>query len=222
MILDIHTHRPAPYPIGLVSQSALLPFNPVEGQLYSVGIHPWDVTPEISETEYKALEDMALRQEVAAIGECGIDLLRGGPLYKQILIFTRHVELSEQLKKPLIIHCVRAHDHILSLRREMKPVQPWVIHGFRRRASIGRLFTDAGCYLSFGEHFTADAVAACPPCLMLAETDESLADISQIIASLAASLAITPKALTARLAGNTTRLLCGFAGEVDGDGAEGE
>ena len=45
-ILDIHTHRPAPQPEALVCVSPA-DFNPVEGQFYSVGIHPWETHGEI-------------------------------------------------------------------------------------------------------------------------------------------------------------------------------
>ncbi len=206
IIIDVHTHRPAPYPQGIVSQSALLPFSPVAEQYYSVGIHPWEVTSAISEAEYKALEEAVARPEVVAIGECGLDLLRGGPLYKQINIFTRHVELSERTGKPLIIHCVRAHDHLLSLRRELKPEQAWVIHGFRQRGSIARLFLDAGCYLSFGDKYNPEALRLCPNDRMLSETDDSRADISDIIASLAGSRQIPAEELTQIILANTSLL----------------
>ena len=77
MILDIHTHRPAPYPEGIVSlmdvQTPLM-----EGQFYSVGIHPWDTAEPITEETFVRLRCLAAAPRVAAIVECGVDLTRGG------------------------------------------------------------------------------------------------------------------------------------------------
>ncbi len=135
MIIDIHTHRPYPQPEGIISK-ALRPDSAETSemktfQLYSVGMHPWDTQDTEDAGLFARLEEIAAQPNVAAIGECGIDLLRGAPMFRQLLVFRRHVEISEKLRKPLIIHDVKADDIICGLRRDMKPTQPWCIHGFR-------------------------------------------------------------------------------------------
>ena len=88
-ILDIHTHHPVPQPQGVESicmhaDTEGLVFMP--SQRYSIGIHPWDTTAEITPEEWARLESLAAMPEVVAIGECGIDLTpHGGPLFRQIL-----------------------------------------------------------------------------------------------------------------------------------------
>ena len=47
-ILDIHTHHPAPQPNAVVCVSPD-DFNPIENQLYSVGIHPWKTADALSD-----------------------------------------------------------------------------------------------------------------------------------------------------------------------------
>lgn len=207
-ILDIHTHHPVPQPQGVESicmhaDTEGLVFMP--SQRYSIGIHPWDTTAEITPEEWARLESLAAMPEVVAIGECGIDLTpHGGPLFRQILVFKRHVELSESLRKPLVIHDVKGHDIIAGARRDLAPTQPWVIHGFRRKPEVAEMLLRAGCYLSFGEQFNADTLRATPEDRVLAETDESPLDITEVIASLSAAYG---KDLTPTIAENTMKIL---------------
>lgn len=182
-ILDIHTHHSAPQPRAVV---CVTPdnFNPVEGQLYSVGLHPWITTGDIPDELWQQLEAAARHPQVAAIGECGIDLLKGGPLYRQMLVMKRHIELSESIGKPLVIHCVHAHDIVIGLKKDLKPQQNWVIHGFRGKPSVASMFVKAGIWLSFGAVYNDKSVAQVPPGMLLAETDESDMDIEDIITRL--------------------------------------
>lgn len=183
MILDIHTHHPAPAPDAIISLSItddipMLPGN----QLYSTGFHPWAIpVSKHAEQLLLRLRQLASQPCVAAIGEAGIDTLKGGPLAIQMNIFALQVKLSEELAKPLIIHNVKAHDIIASMRRDLKPNQTWIIHGFRGKTSIARILLDAGCSLSFGEYFNPESLKFTPTDRIFAETDESSLQITEII-----------------------------------------
>lgn len=182
-IFDIHTHHEAPQPNAVVCKTPD-GFDPLEGQLYSVGIHPWLTCGDIPESLWIKLEEAAHHPQVAAIGECGIDLIKGGPLYKQMLVMKRQIELSEQVKKPLVIHCVHAHDLIIGLKKDLKPTQKWLIHGFRGKPTVASMFCDADISLSFGEKFNYESVGRVPQGMLLAETDESSLPIEEIINKL--------------------------------------
>lgn len=201
MILDVHTHRPAPYPEGIISlmnPETILEENPKDGskdgQAYSAGIHPWNTATPVSEETWQWLETMAEDNRVVAIGECGVDLSKGGPLYSQLLVLKRQIEISERVKKPLILHCVKTADIILGLKRDLQPSQPWIIHGFRGKPELMRQLTGKGIFLSFGEKFNPETVMAVPSDRLLAETDESALTITEIIGalSLAANRDLTP------------------------------
>ena len=198
MILDIHSHRPAPYPEGVVSllspDSTLVP-----GQAYSVGIHPWDTTQPIAEETFGRLERLAVRPEVVAIGECGIDLLKGGPLFRQLQVLKRQIDLSERIGKPMVLHCVKGIDIILGLKRDLNPSQRWAIHGFRGKPESAMQLTSKGVFLSFGEKFNAETVMSVPQGMLLAETDESILSITEIIGTLseAANRDMTPEIIAA-------------------------
>lgn len=206
IILDVHTHHPAPQPEGIV---ALDPADlPAQGvypyQYYSVGLHPWSLQGIAGADQGRraSLEEAAKRTDVVAIGETGIDLVHqgGAPVAGQLNAFKAHVELSEQLGKPLVIHCVKAQDMVLGVKKEMQPRQPWIIHGFRGKPSILKMLTDQGIYISFGAKFNPDTLQACPAELLLAETDEAPGRIQDIIAALNTVRAdVTPDLLAANM-----------------------
>lgn len=207
-ILDIHTHHAAPQPEGVISvsiDSAERGFEPLAEQLYSVGIHPWDTTAEISDEQWRLLEEYAALPQVVAIGECGVDLLpKGGPMYRQLQVMKRHVDLSENLHKPLIIHNVKAHDVIIGLHRDLKPTQPWVIHGFRGKREVAQMLVRAGIMLSFGAQFNPDALVATPREFILAETDEFPGSIEEVITRLSAARG---EEMRDTIAGNSEKII---------------
>lgn len=184
MIKDIHTHR-------IDAREAVISVNPwefapVDGLCYSVGIHPWQAA-RAAEADFDRLAECATSGNVLMIGECGIDKLRGGDLSMQTGVLERHIALSEQVGKPLVLHCVRASNELCRLRRQLRPSMPWIVHGFRGNAHVASQLLDAGFYLSYGERFNPEALAITPADRLLAETDESLLPIDEIYRRLAAS-----------------------------------
>ncbi len=205
MILDIHTHKPAPQPEGVISlrirageesQPAL-----VEDQLYSAGIHPWY---SAESDAFEAVESFCSEPQVAAVGESGVDILRGGPMFMQLNLFRRHIELSERIGKPIVVHCVKADDIICGLRRDLRPTMPWAVHGYRGKPSAASQLVKSGCYISFGEHFNADTLRAIPEERILAETDESELSIETVVSRLSEAAG---RDLRPAIAANTLRFL---------------
>lgn len=175
IIYDAHTHHVTPQ--GIISISPGQVMQP--GLLYSAGIHPWH-TATATPGLWQQLQHMAAMPQTVAIGETGIDALRGGPAHLQEELFRRHISLSEDSGKPLVIHCVRSHQRILELHRSLRPSQPWIIHGFRQKPSVASLLLDEGLYLSLGERFNTDTARIIPPDRLLVETDESTMSIQEI------------------------------------------
>lgn len=202
-LLDIHSHRQAPYPEGVIS---LRDFNTVlmEGQCYSAGIHPWDTADIDLDQAFSRLEALAAMPRVVAIGECGIDLAKGAPMFRQLQILKRQIDLSESLGKPLVLHCVKSADILLGLKRDLNPTQPWIIHGFRGKPQLARQLTDKGFFLSFGEKFNSDTLLQMPEDRILAETDESVLSITEIIALLNKA---TSRDLSSAIVANTAAVL---------------
>ncbi len=189
MILDCHTHKQAPAPDAIISTSPI-GFVAQGTQAWSVGLHPWDLplycadNLRIKDEIWVELVAAAASPYVAAVGECGIDLTHGGLLATQMLAFRKQALLAERLKKPLIIHAVKAHDIITGMKRDLAPEQPWIIHGFRNKPTIAEIYLKAGCWLSFGEKFSPESLDITPADRLLAETDESEMPIDTIIMRL--------------------------------------
>ena len=186
MILDVHCHTVDNVKPHSIINADLHSFNPQNGQYYSIGLHPWDINHCDINEAMNAVARYSSLPPVVAIGETGIDLLKGGALHQQIDIFMQHVNISEESGKPLIIHCVKAHDIISEIRKRISPKMNWIIHGFRNKPSIAKILLDAGCYISYGERFNPESLLITPDDRILAETDTSDCKISQIIDNLSA------------------------------------
>ena len=177
-VIDCHTHAVGSCD-GIISVSPdFSAFEP--DKVYSVGIHPWS-TSDDREINFQELEKAASAEQVVAIGECGLDRLRGASLDIQIGVFEKHIELSEHIGKPLIIHCVRYSSELLALRCKYSPAQPWIYHGFRGKPELARKLADSGIYLSFGEKYNEDSLMTVPDDRLLLETDDSHLTVRQIM-----------------------------------------
>lgn len=125
---------------------------------------------------------------VVALGEAGLDKQIDTPIALQVALFTEQVKLSETFGKPLIIHCVKAWEELLAVKKETNPQMPWVIHGFRGNATLAEQLIRKGFRLSFGAKFNPEALRIAWPDYLFAETDEATTSIEEVYASIAQSL----------------------------------
>ena len=91
-----------------------------------------------------------------AIGECGLDKNINTDFSLQKQIFKAHITLSENIKKPLIIHCVKSFSEVIAIKKEMQPQQLWVLHGFRKNITIANELIKNNIKLSFGKALLED------------------------------------------------------------------
>jgi TatD DNase family protein len=116
----------------------------------SVGLHPWFLTKENFEKDFDRLSQLASNQRVIAIGECGLDKLKGEDIAFQTLVFERQIRLAEAVSKPVVIHCVRAFGEVVAVKKRLKPSVPLIIHGFNKKASILEELVRHDFYISIG------------------------------------------------------------------------
>lgn len=209
MIIDSHTHisRPGAVvnidPVSMPARDIVL----ADDRYYTVGIHPWNAgcyTPR----DVSRLRRLAAHPQVVAVGETGLDsvhvsyewvpkgkameVVQAMPdINKQMELLKLHIELSEALRKPLLLHIVKRYPEIMKLRVRLKPEQPWIIHGYRGKPGLARDLLKKGFYLSYGEKFNEASVLATPPERMLAESDESRMPFDEILASLPVTPAVS-------------------------------
>lgn len=205
-IIDFHTHR-------TTASAALIAvdprqFYPQQGLCYSVGFHPWNEVDTLNAEDFGRLAECALHPQVLAVGETGMDALRGAPLNIQADVFLRHLQVAASVGKPVVIHSVRTAQEILAVRRKSGFVGvPLAVHGMRSNANVARLWLDAGCYLSFGARFNPAALIATPIDRLLIETDDSDTSIDQVAQLVAGTLGMPTNELIGHVINNVHRLL---------------
>lgn len=130
-LIDIHTHQKNKAQ-GVFRLHNQYPLSADVSHPFSAGIHPWYVDEDNWEKQWEALKKTILNENCKAIGECGMDRNISLDFQMQQYIFKQHIELSETIKKPLIIHCVKAYAEVVALRKQYRPKQQWILHGFRK------------------------------------------------------------------------------------------
>ena len=208
-IIDFHTHRlDATHALISVNPEV---FKPQPGLYYSVGYHPWLNLEALTDDDFALLERCASHPQVLAIGETGMDTLRGSDLAVQREVFVRHLKLAADLHKPVVVHCVRTAQHILSARQnEGFSTLPLVVHGMRGNEHVAHTWlVEAECYLSYGARFNPKAIEVTPLNRLLIETDEADETIQEVAAQVANVLHLTAEQVLDLVAENTHRLLSG-------------
>lgn len=164
LVSDIHTHNPNALN-AVINLSPGMAMRP--NALYSIGWHPWWPKPNMD-----WVTSLSLNPKVVIIGECGIDKLKGvGEIQQQIQLTKLHAQLAERVGKPLLLHIVGAWNEIIALHKEIKPSQPWIIHGFRGKPQLAKQLINAGFYISLGSKFNPLTEAVIPAERLLRETD---------------------------------------------------
>lgn len=152
--LDIHTHEAKQKDGVIAIQSLSLTESTFlampKTKPISIGIHPWYGHLEELPKSMKYLNVLAKQNNVQLIGECGLDKLRGEEIPKQLQMLEAQINLAEELKKPVILHCVKAFDELIALKKRLKPSVPMIIHGFNKKYEMAQQLMANGFYLSFG------------------------------------------------------------------------
>ena len=204
-ILDIHTHHLKDNISTYIYSCMPTAFSPQKGGYYSVGIHPWQIDSE-TRKEYEYLKKISSHPQIIAIGEAGLDKMIPIELSYQQEIFKWHIELSEILNKPLIIHSVKTSNEIIQLKKKFCPRSPWIIHGFRGKKELAEQLIAQDIYLSFGNRYQESTLNSIPLNHILLETDENNEDIFLIYETVAKSRSISTEQLIAQVQQNISGL----------------
>ncbi len=190
---DCHTHRThLPDDESAIINLRMPATLPLASQgLFSAGLHPWD-TVDVLDAEVEIyLTSQLASPQVVAIGEAGLDRLRGASLDVQSRLFKIQAKYAQAANRPVIIHLVRAIPELIRLKQDLNPQIPWIIHGVNLNPDKALMLINAGCHLSFGAailHPTspaAQALKACPLDKILLETDDWNGDIKEVYTAAA-------------------------------------
>jgi len=148
----------------------------------TAGIHP-NMVKNTGRDDLALVARLAVRPDIVAIGETGLDYYHDYSDKKlQKKAFLWHLELADNLNKPLIIHCRQADDDLLSVLDDMvinkgKGLKG-VIHCFNGDLKTAGKYLKLGFHLSLGGYITypsakdmADTILKLPLDRLLVETD---------------------------------------------------
>lgn len=171
---------------------------------YSIGIHPQDIDVNNLEQQFSRMRSMMF-QNCFAIGECGLDALVSVDQKIQEEVFLRQIMIANEVKKPIIIHCVRKFYEVISFRK--KAEQPMIIHGFNKKRQIAEDLLAHNFYLSFGKAVLynlslQDILKSTPPDKLFLETDNEDFNIEELYLKVSEIKEISPEDLNEQILQN--------------------
>jgi TatD DNase family protein len=128
-----------------------------EGVWVAIGYHPHDSRNTPNTPNYLArLEDLAKHEKVKAIGEIGLDFYRDlSPRDIQKRVFIEQIELADELKLPMVIHCRDAMPECLPLVEE-RGYYFGVFHSAAADTDEAKRIVELGFYLGVNGTLTYD------------------------------------------------------------------
>jgi TatD DNase family protein len=184
--IDIHTHRSLEKnELGLY----VLDLDEIRSETFSarsvIGLHPWwldSLSDEESEALWLQIEKLALDTRVWAIGETGMDRIRG-PVERQREFFLRHLNCAPH--KPLVLHMVRSSSDLLGLI-PVSSARPLILHDVNLNQQEVKAWLDRGAYFSYGAALfrsnaraTHEALKLVPLDRLFFETDDGSWNIEE-------------------------------------------
>lgn len=136
MLLNFHTHHP----------------RKGEHYVHSIGLHPWHLDADTYEYAFAQLKSNVMKGHYAMIGECGLDKACTTPFNLQRKAFADQLHLAETMEKPVVVHCVRAYNELLEVRRQSFWSQPWIVHGYTGSLQMAKHLQKEGICFSFGRY----------------------------------------------------------------------
>ncbi|MFO1390035.1 TatD family hydrolase [Cellvibrio sp.] len=160
--------------------------NQYAGIYCAAGLHPWWIAREFNsnhlgvdlQTLKRQLISQIEEKNCVAIGECGLDALIDCPIAEQLQVFEVHLQVAQETKMPLIIHCRKSHNGVLQWLKSYRLPAGGVIHGFSGSYELAKQYWSLGFRLGIGgtityerANKTREAVRQLPLDAILLETD---------------------------------------------------
>ncbi len=188
--IDIHSHPDRVETDTIIVQNIF----PGEGfaaftgrNFYSVGLHPWHLKTNEENNEMLRMVEEALEfDHVCFVGECGLDKNIDIDFEEQKRVFKAHTYIAEELKRPVIIHCVKAYNEVFELHQKLHPEMPWILHGYTGNVQTTQQLGKQGFMFSFGKSLfnenskSIESLKCLPMEKIFFETDEYDREVDMI------------------------------------------
>jgi TatD DNase family protein len=147
--LDFHTHSMRHADRADVMEIVSLHLGKDKLHQYcTVGLHPWWTAQPVTVDQRKDLERLLADSHCLAMGEMGLDNLKGPTMNVQMDILRSQLVIADEFEKPVVIHCVRAFGQLGEIKKEFPGIEKWCVHGYGRHATLAKQLIDQGFYLS--------------------------------------------------------------------------
>lgn len=214
--IDIHTHQNHSEKDTVLVQNIY----PGEGipefsgrNFYSVGLHPWHLASENENNAALELVEEALELDhFIFVGEAGLDKLVDADFNEQKRVFKAQAYIAEEYQYPLIVHCVKAFNEVIELRKKMNPAMPWILHAYNGSLDLTKQLEKMNFMFSFGNNLLKDNLKAIQAFQYLDlnnlffETDELELDVNHIYERAAKLKKISEQQLKIATWDNLTRI----------------
>lgn len=144
---------------------------------FAAGVHPWWL--DRAADDWEELCQRALTHPLCvAVGECGLDKHIEAPMIRQEALLDTHLDMARACDKPVILHCVKAHNELIRRLKRHRFPRGGVVHAFSGSADIATTYWQMGFRLGVGgvityerARKTREAVSRVPLDALLLETD---------------------------------------------------
>ncbi len=158
--IDIHTH-PFRNETDTITVQNIYPgdgFAAFTGRnFYSVGLHPWHIsTKEENNNALQMVEEALEFDHVILVGEAGLDKIINNDFAEQLRVFEAHAYMAEEYQCPMIVHCVKAYNEVIELRKKMEPAMPWILHAYNGGLEVSKQLENMGFLFSYGKNLFRD------------------------------------------------------------------
>lgn len=193
---NAHTHKIPDNQVGIFQSDGKY-----TASLFSVGVHPWDSDVKSADELISAMSHPNCR----AIGEIGLDRLKGPSIEIQRAMLLDQLRLAKEHKKPVLFHIVKAWDEFYSLVKSQQQT-PWIIHGFNSPKQFPRL-VQTKVIFSLGPSniqnpHMQQLLHQIPLNRLLFETDDSTIDINQVYLNFSLATSTPLEAIYAQIEQN--------------------
>ena len=148
------------------------------GRSATAGVHPHEASTW-SDDARQRVRALLAAPEVVAVGETGLDYhYLHSPRDTQRRAFEAHLQLGQELGKPVIVHARDADDDMAAILRSLAPTPPVVVlHSFASGDAVWEAGMAIDAYFSFSGMITfknwglTGRLSDCPSDRLLVETD---------------------------------------------------
>ena len=147
--------------------------------LPTIGWHPWYIPKDITMTDIDSIMmkfKSVIKNNDVPIGEIGLDLHPkwSDTRKQQIEIFERFLQFAKEFKRPVVIHCVRAHHEILRLLKKY-PTTKIYLHHYKGKPELSAQYFRYNTYFGLPilqwSNRVNELIVSIPGDRLLIETD---------------------------------------------------